>query len=324
MDAEAGIKTAAKESGFELCGIASLSAPPAHLQALLPWLEKGQHGTMAWMERQASKRLDPTKIMPGAKSLICVGLVYNTDHPYSTDIFPMDGRTQTRNSDTQDQAWISRYAWGEDYHRVMERKLQALRKALQALHPGAAFRAYADTGPISEKAWAAQAGLGWQGKHTNVINQDLGSWFFLGELLTDLELQPDAPAKDLCGSCTRCIDACPTQALTSYRLDATRCLSYLSIEVKGDLPQHLGSALGANVYGCDICQDVCPWNRGRVLAQETAFEPGPGLVAPALADLAGMDDDSFNLRFQHSAVRRTKASGLRRNIKAARPKTEPS
>jgi epoxyqueuosine reductase len=324
VDAEARIKEAARDAGFELCGIASLAAPPAHLDALVPWLDKGLHGSMAWMERQAAKRLDPTKIMPGARSLICVGLVYNTDHPYSTDVFPMDGRTQTRGAGTQDQAWISRYAWGEDYHRVMERKLEALRKALQPLHPGATFRAYADTGPISEKAWAAQAGLGWQGKHTNVINQDLGSWFFLGELLTDLQLQPDAPANDLCGSCTRCIDACPTQALTSYQLDATRCLSYLSIELKGDLPQHLGSALGANVYGCDICQDVCPWNRGRVLAQEPAFEPRPGLVAPSLQDLAGMDDDDFNLRFQHSAMRRTKAAGLRRNIQAARPRTEPS
>jgi epoxyqueuosine reductase len=319
---EAAIKEAAHAAGFELCGIAALGSPPAHLQALVPWLEKGLHGSMAWMERQAEKRLDPAKIMPGAKSLICVGLVYNTDHPYSTDVFPLDGRTQQRPPGTEAKAWITRYAWGEDYHRVMERKLKALQQELSRQHPRARFLSYADTGPISEKAWAARAGLGWQGKHTNVINQGMGSWFFLGELLTDLELLADAPAPDLCGTCTRCLDACPTQALTAYQLDATRCLSYLSIEAKGDLPEHLASVLGANVYGCDICQDVCPWNRGRILTQDAAFEPRPGLLAPDLDDLASLDDETFNLRFHQSAIRRTKAAGLRRNTKLARPKTD--
>jgi epoxyqueuosine reductase len=322
MSTETEVKQAAQLAGFELCGVASLAAPPAHLEALVPWLEKGLHGSMAWMERQAQKRLDPTKIMPGAKSLICVGLVYNTDHPYSTDVFPMQGRIQTRKPGGDDQAWISRYAWGEDYHRVMERKLKALQQALQQAHPNARFLSYADTGPISEKAWASQAGLGWQGKHTNVINQDLGSWFFLGELLTDLDLLPDGPTHDLCGTCTRCLDACPTQALIPYQLDATRCLSYLSIEAKGDLPGHLASVLGANVYGCDICQDVCPWNRGRIVTQETAFQPRPGLLAPRLEDLADMDDETFNLRFHQSALRRTKAAGLRRNVGLARPKPD--
>ena len=320
MAAEALVKQAALEAGFELCGIASLGSPPAHLQALVPWLEKGLHGSMAWMERQADKRLDPAKIMPGAKSLICVGLVYNTDHPYSTDLFPLHGRTQTRGAGAEDRAWISRYAWGEDYHRVMERKLAALQKALELAHPQARFRAYADTGPISEKAWAAAAGLGWQGKHTNVINQDLGSWFFLGELLTDLDLPADPPARDLCGTCTRCLDACPTQAFTqAYELDATRCLSYLSIELKGAVPAEFHAAFGANAYGCDICQDVCPWNRGRIVGHEGAFEPGPGLMGPRLDDLENLDDAGFAERFRGSAIRRTKAAGLRRNVALARP-----
>ena len=324
MDAEARIKQAAQEAGFQLCGIASLAAPPARLEALVPWLEKGLHGSMAWMERQAEKRLAPAKILPGARSLICVGLVYNTDHPYSTDLFPMDGRRQVRDN-AGDQVWISRYAWGEDYHKVMGRKLKALERALAALHPAAAFRAYADTGPISEKAWAARAGLGWQGKHTNVINQDLGSWFFLGELLTDLDLLPDPPARDLCGTCTRCLDACPTQAFTqAYELDAKRCLSYLSIEHKGAVPEEFQAAFGANAYGCDICQDVCPWNRGRVLGTDTAFEPKPGLMAPNPMDLGALDDAGFAERFRDSAIRRTKATGLRRNLDLTRHKSDPA
>jgi epoxyqueuosine reductase len=320
MSAEAHIKQAAKSAGFELCGIASLASPPAHLDALVPWLAAGRHGSMTWMERQAEKRLDPSKIMPGARNLICVGLVYNTDHPYSTDTFPIDGRVQKRPAGSERQVWISRYAWGEDYHRVMERKLAALKARLLELHPGATFRAYADTGPISEKTWAAWAGLGWQGKHTNIINQELGSWFFLGELLTDLDLQADPPARDLCGSCTRCLDACPTQAFTqAYELDANRCLSYLSIELKGAVPEEFHSAFGANAYGCDICQDVCPWNRARVLGHENAFEPAPGLVSPRLDELEALDETGFAERFRHSAIRRTKAAGLRRNLKLTQP-----
>jgi epoxyqueuosine reductase len=274
---------------------------------------------MAWMERQAEKRLDPTQVLPGARSLICVGLVYNTDQPYSTDLFPMQGRVQSRTEGNEGKGWISRYAWGEDYHAVMARKLALLERALRTEIDGqASYRAYCDTGPVSEKVWAAAAGLGWQGKNTNLIHQGLGSWFFLGEILSTLDLAPDPPALDHCGTCTRCLDACPTQAFPrAYELDAGRCLSYMTIEKRGELPPEFLDALGANVYGCDICQDVCPWNRTRVLGGEAAFQPRPGLVAPPLAELQALDDAAFAARFKDSPVRRTKAAGLRRNADAA-------
>jgi len=319
MSPEDKVKQLAREAGFELCGIASLASPPERLAHLLPWLERGLQGDMAWMREQAPKRLDPGKVLDGARSLICVGLVYNTAQPYSTDAFPLDGRRQTRPADGDGRGWISRYAWGEDYHRVMARRLADLERGLREEIDGlAGYRAYSDTGPISEKAWAAAAGLGWQGKHTNLINQSLGSWFFLGEILTTLELRPDAPVADHCGSCTRCLDACPTQAFTrAWELDASRCISYLTIEKRGEFPADLVDGLGANIYGCDICQDVCPWNRARVAGGEPAFEPRPGLVAPQLDALKDIDDAAFAARFRHSAIKRTKASGLRRNAAAA-------
>lgn len=302
MNAEENIKQLALDAGFDLCGIASLASPPAHLTHLNSWLERGLQGELGWMQRQAEKRLDPTRVLEGAKSMICVGLLYNTAHPYSTD------------PEAEGKAWVSRYAWGEDYHEVLGRKLKAFEDELKKLAPTARFLSYVDTGPISEKAWAAQAGLGWQGKHTNLINQAKGSWFFIGELLCDLELTPDQPVADLCGTCTRCLDACPTQAFTqAYELDAKRCLSYLSIEQKGDIPQEFQTAMGYNLYGCDICQDVCPWNRARITGNEAAFEPRPGLLLPDANELAQLSDTDFSARFKGSAMKRSKATGLRRN-----------
>jgi epoxyqueuosine reductase len=329
MSPEDKIKQLAREAGFDLCGIASLASPPPSLEHLVDWLAAGRQADMGWLDRQAEKRMDPEKVLPGVRSLICVGLVYNTDQPYSTDLFPMRGRVQTRPQGTEGKGWISRYAWGEDYHRVMGRTLAALEQSLrEEIDIQGDYRSYCDTGPISEKAWAAAAGLGWQGKHTNLINRELGSWVFLGEILTTLELNPDPPAQDHCGSCTRCLDACPTQAFPrAYELDAARCLSYLTIEKKGDLPPDLALSLGANTYGCDICQDVCPWNHARVLGHEAAFEPREGLVQPDLTVLAGLSDQAFADRFKDSAIRRTKAAGLRRNAAHAAGKpfrTEPS
>jgi epoxyqueuosine reductase len=319
------IKQLAREQGFDLCGIASLDSPPESLKRLLPWLEAGRHGDMAWMERQAPKRLDPTKVLPGARSLICLGLVYNTDHPYSTDLFPLQGRKQSRPENGEGTGWVSRYAWGDDYHTVMGRMLAALEHALkEEIDATASTRAYCDTGPVSEKAWAAAAGLGWQGKHTNLIHRGAGSWFFIGEILTTLELSPDPPETDHCGTCTRCLDACPTQAFPkAYELDATRCISYLSIEKRGDIAPDLAAALGANVYGCDICQDVCPWNQSRVLGTRPEFEPRPGLLAPRLSELAAITDEDFARRFKGSAMRRTKASGIRRNARLASGSKDP-
>ena len=321
MSPEDKIKQLAEEAGFQLCGIASMAQAPTGLTNLTGWLAQGRHAGMAWMERQAEKRLDPTKILPSAKSLICVGLVYNTAHPYSTDVFPMNGRTQTRPAGTEGKGWISRYAWGDDYHSLMEQKLADFERMVKAeLDDDAEYRSYSDTGPISEKEWAAASGIGWKGKHTNLISAEHGSWFFLGEILTSLELEPDAPARDLCGNCTRCIDACPTIAITApYELDARRCLSYLSIEHKGPVPDEFASAFGANVYGCDICQDVCPWNGKRVLGHDPAFEPRPGLYLPDLAELAAMDETAFSERFKGSAMKRTKHAGLQRNVALATP-----
>ncbi|MGH7443025.1 MAG: tRNA epoxyqueuosine(34) reductase QueG, partial [bacterium] len=237
----------------------------------------------------------------------------------STDLFYPDGRPREPALDGEGRGWISRYAWGEDYHRVLARRLETLEKNLrEQVDAEAGYRSYCDTGPISEKAWAASAGLGWQGKHTNIINQKLGSWLFLAEILTTLDLRPDTPATDHCGSCTRCLDACPTQAFPkAYELDATRCISYLTIEKRGTIPPELADSLGANVYGCDICQDVCPWNRSRVLSTEPVFEARPGLTAPSLNALLALDEATFAQSFKDSAIRRTKVTGLRRNTTLA-------
>ena len=304
---EAAFKQAALDCGFDLVGIASLAAPPPRLGQLVDWLEQGRQAGMGWMQRQAEKRLDPGRVLEGAKSMLCVGLVYNTQHPYSTQSDP-------------DKAWVSRYAWGDDYHEVMDQKLEALEARLKALAPEASFRRYCDTGPVSEKAWASQAGLGWQGKHTNLINKEKGSWFFLGEILMTLDLAPDEPAVDHCGTCSRCLDACPTQAFPkAYELDASKCISYLSIEKRGDLEPAEAQGLGRQVYGCDICQDVCPWNRGASLSQEPAFEPRPGLLAPDRAQLEAwltQDEATFAAAFQGSAMKRAKQAGLKRNAQA--------
>jgi epoxyqueuosine reductase len=338
---EARLKALALEAGFDLAGIASLSAPPPDLGKLDAWIQAGYHATMAWIPKQRDKRLDPTLVLPGAKSMLCVGLIYNTDHPYSTDVnpskqnaspspegggrgpsaeqHPADGRVGSEGKPTQ--PCISRYAWGDDYHDVMDRKLAALETALRLeFGPDLKSRHYSDTGPIAEKAWAAAAGLGWVGKHTNLINQAKGSWFFLGEILLDLELQPDPPAPDLCGSCTRCLDACPTQAFPQAGvLDANKCLSYLSIEHRGPIPPEYQAAMGLNLYGCDICQDVCPWNKGRLLGPHSApFEPRPGLQPVDLARVEALDDAGFAALFKGSAMKRTKRAGLQRNAAVVR------
>lgn len=297
-------RSLAREAGFDLAGVAS-PAPPPGLSAFAAWVAAGRAGEMAYLGGQVEKRSDARVAFPWARALLCVGLQYDTPGPYSTDA-------------PGERGWISRYAWGDDYHDVMKARLERLAAALLERLGPFQWRAYADTGPLVERAYAAAAGLGAWGKNTCLLHPEHGSWFFLGELVTDLELAPDAPLRDLCGSCTACLEACPTGALPApYQLDATRCISYLTIELRGSIPEALREPLGRHAFGCDICQDVCPWNRRRRHRGGAEFEPRPGLQAPELAELAGLDAAAFAERFRRSPVQRAKRRGLLRNVAVA-------
>jgi epoxyqueuosine reductase len=297
-------KAIALEAGFDLVGIARPDAPPG-LAFFAEWVSRGYAGEMAYLASQVERRSDLRAAFPWARSVLCMGLQYDTPHPYST-------------SAPADRGWISRYAWGDDYHDVVGAMLG---RVLERLRDEAGLfesRAYVDTGPIAEKAWAAAAGLGAWGKNACLLHPEHGSWFFLGEIVTDLEMPADGPRADMCGSCTACLDACPTQALVApYVLDATRCISYLTIEVKGDVPVEHREAMGRHVFGCDICQDVCPWNRKRRHQGGAAFEPRPGAEAPDLALLAALGEEEFRERFRRSPVKRAKRRGLLRSVAVA-------
>lgn len=256
MDAGETLKNLALEIGFDLVGIAPVDAAP-DLAFAREWVQAGRGGEMHYLANP--KRDDPRFVLPSAQSIVCVGLIYNAPLPYSEE---------RRMPGGSPKAWISRYAWGRDYHEVMRSKLERLRQGMEMLAPGVETRVYVDTGPIVERAFARLSGIGWVGKNTCLINQQKGSWFFLGVILTNLALKPDLPAPDRCGSCTRCIEACPTEALTPYVMDASRCIAYLTIELKGAIPEAFRSAMGNNIFGCDICQDVCPWNRASPQQQE--------------------------------------------------------
>ena len=296
----------ALEEGFDLAGVATAEAP-RELAFLAEWVARGFAGEMSYLLTQVERRSDLRLAFPWARSLLCVALQYDTPHPYSTDAAADPAR-----------GWLSRYAWGDDYHEVMKAMLERVRARLQAEAGPCQTRVYVDTGPIVERAYAADAGLGAWGKNTCLLHPEHGSWFFLGELVTDLDLQPDAPRPDMCGSCTACLEACPTGALVApYQLDATRCISYLTIEVKGALAAERREGLGRHVFGCDICQDVCPWNRRRRRSGGAAFEPRPGALAPDLAELALLDEEGFRARFRRSPVRRARRRGLLRNVAIA-------
>jgi len=253
-----------------MVGIAPL-AVWKDLEFARKWVEQGYGGEMHYL--QNPKRDDPRQVLPSAQSVVCVGLVYNAPLPYSTEIANLAPNSSTLlvgkgqppheedSGETPTRGWISRYAWGQDYHEILRIKLEDLRKAIENVAPGVETRVYVDTGPVVERAFARYSGIGWMGKNTCLINQTKGSWFFLGVLLTNLSLEPDLPAPDRCGSCTRCLDACPTGALVKpYVMDASRCIAYFTIELKGSIPEPYRPAIGLNVFGCDICQDVCPWN----------------------------------------------------------------
>lgn len=314
-EVKAIIKRAAEHAGFDVSGIAPAADAP-ELNHFPAWIAAGHGGEMKYLEarddRGNLKRASLANVAPWARSVVVCAINYNTDHPYST---------QVRDSD---RGWISRYAWGrEDYHDAVLRRLKqveaTLRQALPAeLQPTLITRSYVDTGPIVERVYAKYSGVGWIGKNTCLINQKKGSWLFLGVILTSLELEADLPASDRCGSCTRCIEACPTDAiLAPYQLDSNKCISYLTIEKKGSIPEDLRVGMGRHVFGCDICQDVCPWNRKAPATTSGEFGPRDGLVNPALAWLAEMSVEEFRETFRGSAIRRAKRTGLRRNAAIA-------
>jgi len=305
------VKHAAREAGFDLAGAAAIRDFP-ELEHLPPWIAKGYAGEMKYMAARDDagrlKRASLRRIAPWARSVVVCAINYNTAQPYSTSC------------NDPERGWISRYAWShEDYHEAVMRRLRMvetrLREAAQKdTDPPLQTCSYVDTGPLVERVYAKYAGVGWIGKNTCILNQKLGSWLFLAVILTSLELEPDLPTPDRCGSCTRCIEACPTDALIApYQLDATRCISYLTIEKRGTIPEDMREGMGRHVFGCDICQDVCPWNRKAPATAAPEFQPRPELINPALEWLATMDADEFRQAFRRSPVRRAKLSGLRRN-----------
>lgn len=308
------VKRASEEAGFDLCGVAPAD-DAAELKYFPEWIASGYAGEMKYMEARteqgALKRASLAETAPWARSVVVCAINYNTEQPYSTEI------------EDKRRGWISRYAWGrEDYHSAVMRRLRqvesAIDQAVRESNREILTRCYVDTGPLVERVYAKYAGVGWIGKNTCILNQKKGSWLFLGVILTSLQLRPDLPAPDRCGTCTRCIEACPTDALVApYQLDSTKCISYLTIEKRGPIPEDLRAGMGRHVFGCDICQDVCPWNRKAPVTQAAEFHPRPELVNPALDWLAEMTAEEFREGFRESPVRRTKHAGLRRNAAIA-------
>jgi epoxyqueuosine reductase len=300
------IKSKAYEIGFDLVGVSPAGRFPES-QFYKEWLSRGYAGEMKYMEGSLETREDAGRVVPGAKSVITCGLNYNTDLPYSTE------------AGDKRRGWIARYAWGDDYHAVMDDMLKALEEFItREAGERVASRRYVDTGPVLERVYGKYGGIGWTGKNTCIINQEIGSWVFLGEIITDLELEYDSPAPDRCGACTRCIDACPTGAITEpYVLDSRLCISYITIELKGGIPAGLREGVGNNIFGCDICQDVCPWNRKAEKTAEPGFHPREGFYNPSLRSFAGLGADEFGSRFRGSPIKRAKRKGFLRNVLTA-------
>jgi epoxyqueuosine reductase len=306
MLTSAEVKSKALELGFDLCGIAPAGGFP-ELTFLREWLDRGYAGDMAYMSRSADRRGDVRAVVAGARSVIVTGTIYNTVPPYTADDPPAD------------RARIARYAWGDDYHDVLKARLNELLAWMQTASPEPFdARAYVDTGPVQERVYAQYAGLGWIGKNTCLINGEVGSWLFLSEIICTLPLEPDTPVLDQCGSCTRCLDACPTDALVAPGvLDSRRCLSYLTIELRSGIDESLRPGLQAHVYGCDICQDVCPYNQAAPASSESSWQARPGLQFPGLAELWRRPDAELKALTRGTPMTRAKLSGLRRNLAVA-------
>lgn len=297
----------AAECGFDLAGIANAAQVP-DFDRFRSWAERGLAGEMRYLtDHRSDIRGDLCRLLPDVQSVICVGLIYNGPEPYST-----------RFSEPE-RGWISRYAWGADYHEILRAKLEELNHKLQQVEQFNS-RVCVDTAPLLERSLANRAGLGWIGKNTCLIDQKIGSWFFLGELLTSLSLEPATPPPDRCGTCTRCIDACPTEAIVPspdghFELDARRCISYFTIELRGTIPEELRESMGSHLFGCDICQDVCPWNNRAKLQIRANFAPRE--FAPSLERMASISEAEFREIFRHSPVSRAKYRGFLRNVAVA-------
>jgi len=300
------VKQRARELGFDLCGIAPADRF-ARLGVLREWLDRGYAGEMAYLARTADRRADVRTVLPTARSVVVLGTLYNTDRPHSTEVD--DGAT----------ALISRYGWGDDYHDVLGARATALRDWMTASHTEPfESRVYVDTGPVQEKAFAERAGLGWVGKNTCLIHPELGSWLFLSVVVCSAPLTPDAPAFDQCGSCTLCLEACPTAAFPEPGvLDATRCLSYLTIETRGDIPEAARPGLGSHVYGCDICQEVCPYNDHAPFSAAPAWQPRRALDRPRLTALWAHSDQALRDAIRGGPMTRVRVKRLRRNVAVA-------
>jgi epoxyqueuosine reductase len=300
MELKAQLVSFARQIGFDSCRIAACDTP-AHATEFRQWLRHGAHGEMNYMQRGEEKRCDPQKVLSGAKSIVVLALNYFQRNAQKT---PRRGVATGR---------IARYAWGDDYHAVIEDKLDKVDHFLREF--GGQQKCYVDTGPILERDHAAQAGIGWHGKNTMLIDERLGTWFFLAEILTTLELPVDGPVEDRCGTCERCIKACPTGAITApHRLDARRCISYLTIELKGSIPLELRPLIGDRIFGCDDCLDVCPWNRFAQVSHETAFSARESTTGMALREYLRLSDAEFRQLFKNSPIKRIKRRGFLRNV----------
>ncbi len=296
------VRQAAIDAGFDAVGFADAVPLDDAFEHYEAWIKRSYHGSMGYMERNAEKRRDVSEIVPGAQTVIVVALNYYTPFTHEGE----GGK-------------VARYAWGDDYHDVIPERLDRIIAAINEIDPTSESKRYTDTGPILEKQWAVRAGLGWQGKHSNVLRRDIGSWFFLGVIITTLRLEPTVVMQDHCGTCTACIDACPTKAIVEpYVVDARKCISYWTIETKAheDLPVHVIEQLDGWIFGCDVCQDVCPWNRFQQPTSEPRFLPRGGVTVLDTGEMLSLSPDEFASRFKGSPIKRPKLAGLQRNAKA--------
>jgi epoxyqueuosine reductase len=317
------IKEEAQRLGFELVGISPVKLPP-HEESFAKWLRKELHGELEYMKRTEELRRDPRRLVPWAKSIVSVGMNYFTAFPRPAVNVGAGFKPATKSScvceaTDEPKGWISRYGWGDDYHELMKKKLELLLETIRTFHDGPLEgKAFVDSGPVLERDWAGVAGMGWIGKNTHLISPKKGSWFFLGELFLSIPLTSDRPIRDRCGKCDLCLKACPTGAFIGpYVLDARRCISYLTIELKGPIPRHLRPLVGNHIFGCDICQEICPYNVKAQTTAENAYAPRAGLYAPDLIPFLALTNSEFRQRFRGSPILRAKRRGFLRNVAVA-------